>query len=284
MPFNDYEQSIQDSAPVELYTFTTPTTTYRLTSYHKDITFGGNTFTATPASRSSIHVVDLHNDHYDATVELPASHALIQSYANGVPPSTVSCLIQRYQPASGLAIQMWFGYVVALNFKGRMGSLRIPSGLADALMMDCPSVLAQRLCNHILYDTRCGEDPDNFKVLTTVAAISGDGRTITTVDPVPAAINNVNWAEHGIMFNVAANEYRTIVGQPGNSLTQFAIQCEYPVGSIAIGNAIRIYAGCDHRVSTCRDKFDNVLKFGGHPDLPSSNIFYVGLLNAKFGV
>lgn len=280
-PFDDFELSVQDSTPIELYTFVTPTTTYRLCSYHKDVSFGGNTFTAVPKSRSVLQVVDLADDQFDASVELPATHALVQHYSNGVPPYEVACTIQRYQPSSGIALQMWFGYVTALNFRGRMGSFRIPSGLADALQMDCPSVLAQRLCNHVLYDARCTKLRTDFDVITTISAISADGRTITTVASVPAAIGTVPYALHGEILHTSTGERRTITAQP--ALNQFTIQCEFPNASLAIGHAVTVFAGCDHTVTQCRDKFANVVNFGGHPDMPSSNVFYVGWLASRLG-
>lgn len=289
MAFDTYELSREDSTPVELYTFVTPLITYRLTTYHKNISFGGNTFVATTGSRSNIAIVDLHDDSFDATVELPASHALVQYYANGIAPREVSCMIQRYQPSSGIALQIWAGYVTALSFKGRMGSFRIPSGTADALTLDVPSVVAQRLCNHILFDGRCQKLRTDFDFATTVAAISSDGRTITTAGNVPVDVDGggtagiVPWALHGELMHDASTERRTITQQIARN--QFVLQCEFGGGGlgIGIGNPVTIYAGCNHTRPQCKAKYSNVINFGGHPDLPRSNIFYVGLTAAKFG-
>lgn len=277
MPFDDFELSVEDSEPIELYTFVAPSLTRRLTSYHRDVDFGGNTFLATPTSRSNLQIVDVHEDQFDATVEVPASDPMAQHYANGVAPREVSCLIQRYQPAAGVALQMWFGYVESLSFKGRMASWRVPSGVAEALELDCPSVVTSRLCQHILYDARCSKLRTDFDVATTVSAISPDGKTITTVGSVPAAISGVAWALHGELLHGPTSERRTITAQP--ALNQFTLQCEFGggVGGVSIGDAVTIFAGCDHSRTQCRVKFANVINFGGHPDLPRTNPFYYGL-------
>lgn len=278
MSFNDFEQSIAASAPVELYTIVTPAATYRLTSFQSDIVFGGNVFIATPASRSGIHVVDMHNDSYDASLELPATHAVAMLYANGVPPRSVEVTIQRYQPSSGIAIQLWHGFVVQVTYRGRMATFRIPALTADALKMDCPSVLAQRMCNHVLYDGRCQILRADFDLAETITSISSDGKTIE-VGSMPGVVGGVSWALHGEILHIPSGERRTIVGVP--TATSVAIDLEFPSGSLAVGHSVTIFAGCDHTIDQCKTKFNNVLNFGGMPSLPKTNVWYVGLVATK---
>lgn len=44
---------------------------------------------------------------------------------------------------------------------------------------------------------------------------------------------------------------------------------------INVGDAVTVYAGCDHAVATCFSKFVNVPNFGGLPHLPTVNPYYV---------
>ena len=37
---------------------------------------------------------------------------------------------------------------------------------------------------------------------------------------------------------------------------------------VARGTRVKLVAGCDRRLETCRKKFDNVLNYRGFPDLP----------------
>ena len=62
------------------------------------------------------------------------------------------------------------------------------------------------------------------------------------------------------------NERRLIVDQTGAVLTLLA-----PFTGVANGTACTIYAGCDHTVETCRDKFSNVIHYGGFPFLHWKN-------------
>ena len=40
---------------------------------------------------------------------------------------------------------------------------------------------------------------------------------------------------------------------------------------ISVGTLITVYPGCDGQVKTCRDKFNNVLNFGGIPHMPNKS-------------
>jgi len=42
--------------------------------------------------------------------------------------------------------------------------------------------------------------------------------------------------------------------------------------ALQVGQKIRLYAGCDKRLQTCIDKFDNVLNFRGEPFVPGSDV------------
>ena len=40
---------------------------------------------------------------------------------------------------------------------------------------------------------------------------------------------------------------------------------------LAIGDRLRLVAGCDKRMETCRYKFNNLLNFQGFPDIPGED-------------
>ena len=42
-------------------------------------------------------------------------------------------------------------------------------------------------------------------------------------------------------------------------------------GDLAEGTSVRLVAGCDKRMETCRLKFNNLLNFQGFPDLPGED-------------
>ena len=294
MTYDSVERSISSAAPAELYEFVTPTQTFRLTSHETDVVFGGNTYTAVTGSRSNLVTADLKADPGELVVEIPAAHALAQTFANGVPPESVLATITRFHPPSGVSIQLWKGYVQGLSFKksggeGPMAAFPIPPKTADALAFDIPAWIASRICNNVLYDTNCtvsDADAANFKN-TTIASISSDGLIIGVTSLAGSNIGIGGRAKGGYLKHTPTLEQRTIidqippgtVGSPGLSLT---IQCAFPTGSIHVGDAISVYRGCDHTLNTCVTDFSNGINFGGHPFLPPSNVFYVGLVLARY--
>jgi uncharacterized phage protein (TIGR02218 family) len=41
--------------------------------------------------------------------------------------------------------------------------------------------------------------------------------------------------------------------------------------SVAVGDRVRLTAGCDKRLATCKSKFNNIINFQGFPDIPGTD-------------
>jgi len=76
------------------------------------------------------------------------------------------------------------------------------------------------------------------------------------------------WFRAGEIVRNVDGERRAIVDQAGAVLT-----LAHPFRTLLNGNGVTLYAGCDHTLATCSDKFNNAVNFGGHPTVPSSNPF-----------
>jgi uncharacterized phage protein (TIGR02218 family) len=131
-----------------------------------------------------------------------------------------------------------------------------------------PGTFYQSQCNHCLYSSRCGISSEAYKLRTTVLNISSNGASLVLASSGGAS---QNWFKAGEIIRASDGERRMVVYQSGAS-----IDLNYPFPNIKIGDTVDIYAGCDHTVGDCRDKFNNIINFGGHPFIPSSNIFAVG--------
>ncbi len=288
--FDQIERSQQSAGPLaELYDCVTPLITYRLTSYESDILFGGHTYTATTGARSGIAVFDVSASQGDMTLQVPASHALAKAYVNGIPMRDLQITITRLHVDAGVSMQFWQGFASGVGFSGTTAAFRIPSGLNDALTSDIPSVVCQRLCNHVLYDQFCTVNPGiGFTVATTITSISADGRTFGIATPTPGPQTTVvsghtlivPWALHGMFTHIPSGEQRTIIDQA--STTNVSVQTQFPNFSLNLGDVVTVVAGCDHSIVTCDQKFNNGVNHGGHPYMLPSNIFYTGLLGSRF--
>ncbi|WAC08905.1 MAG: phage BR0599 family protein [Thermodesulfobacteriota bacterium] len=57
----------------------------------------------------------------------------------------------------------------------------------------------------------------------------------------------------------------------GLSTTTFTLFLAMPK-TIQIGDTYEAYPGCDKKVSTCEDKYDNVINFRGEPFVPPESV------------
>lgn len=257
MAFDDDEKSAEQNRPIDLYTLTLPTATYRLTSAWRDVAFGSETYTAMPVSRGP-QDVPAGTEPRELIVYLPQSHAIVQRYAaSGIPPGAVLVKVERLQQVSGVAQQIFDGYATSLAYEAGVATLRCPSVVDDPLRVRLPVVAVQRSCNHILYDAQCQVARASFLVATTANFVDGVDVTITAIGGNPD-----QWARYGELVHVATGERRTILSQIGTTLV-----IDVPIVEMVATDAVEIYAGCDHTVETCRDTFANVANFGGHPQM-----------------
>ena len=254
--FDENERSASQNRPIDLYLIVTPTVTYRLTSHVVDVSYGGSTYTALTMSRGNLQVApDLTGR--ELTIYLPTTHALVQRYlATGVPEHEVLVTKLRLQEKSGQAIQQWSGFGCGMSVDGHIAMLRVPSITDDAMKIRLPVIAAQRLCNHVLYDVLCTVDrisaTGSDKVITAIS-----GNTVTT--------NSLASGSHyvyGDIVHVTTQQRRMVVAQSGSVLT-----LNVPFVGAVLGDFVSISPGCDHSITTCRDKFSNVINYGGCPDL-----------------
>jgi uncharacterized phage protein (TIGR02218 family) len=181
---------------------------------------------------------------------------------------SLQLIIYRLHTATGQPIEYWRGEVAAISVSGRVAKFRVPSVLAGKMKSSVPGTFYQSQCNHCLYSSRCGISSEAYKLRTTVLNISSNGASLVLASSGGAS---QNWFKAGEIIRASDGERRMVVYQSGAS-----IDLNYPFPNIKIGDTVDIYAGCDHTVGDCRDKFNNIINFGGHPFIPSSNIFAVG--------
>ncbi len=293
MSFDSDESSVQDSRPDEGYKIELPLVTYYLASGVRDVMIGADLYTATTISRGAIMISGLDGTD-ELEVSMHVSHPVAQRYLqDGIPPRAVLVTVYRKQP--GGYSQWKKGYATAISVDGLVAKLRIPSLTSDAVKRKLPTVGASRTCPHQLYDTNCRVDRSGsfpstapHKQSATVAAISGVTVTVPTL---------TGWthrhAELGELVHTDTGERRSIytVAEGGGfviGVGPFVLTIQMPIVEMLVGDAIDVYAGCNHRINSdeeiaagtglgCRE-FVNVVNFGGQVDMPVVNPFQPGAL------
>lgn len=165
-----------------------------------------------------------------------------------------------------------------LLFRGRLGEVASSDGAFRAELRGLSEALAgghgrvyQRACSAVLGDAACGADLADaaFSVEAVVQACEG-GRVFRFDAPE----FDSGWFEGGVLqlLDGAAAELRGIIRRDEVTAAGREVELWQGLGRCAaVGDRVRVIAGCDKRSETCRVKFGNFLNFRGFPHLPTED-------------
>jgi len=126
-------------------------------------------------------------------------------------------------------------------------------------------------CRADLGDTRCGVALASYQDTATVVSVTSD--TSFVVDPAGSPANGF-YSFGLITFNTGNNAGRTMeilsqAAESGNQRIKLPLAFPYRP---EVGDTLTLTAGCDHRTTTCKTKFNNLLNFRGEPFVPGQDI------------
>lgn len=265
MSYQTFEESVHDAAPIECYKFVGSFKDYRYTSADQEVTVNGEVYTPAALKRNGVRAGTHNEETLALELELPFDLAVVTDYAYAESPPKLSLTVYRVHRGTSFATDwalLWTGQVSTFSVQGRTARLRVPSVFSRALQGSVPNVYYQTPCNHVLYDGRCKVSPAAFTQSTTVSTVG---------------INNVVVADDGFadgvlkageIINDRNGERRMILGNVADTIT-----IGFPFVDLVAGDTVTLRAGCDLSFSTCKNKFNNTLNFGGQPYIPSDNPF-----------
>ena len=167
----------------------------------------------------------------------------------------------------------------ALQFKGSFGELERQGGAFQVELrglaepMNRPEGrVYQRPCSAVLGDAACQFD-------LTVSGYAHEGAVSAVADGRVLIFEGLDefaprWFERGRMM-VMSGAAEGLVGVIKNDRFSDGVRrvelWEELRAEIAAGDLVRLEAGCDKRMETCRLKFANILNFQGFPDIPGED-------------
>lgn len=275
MTYATDEASAYASAPVELFEFTSSEGgAWYYTSEREAYTYLGHTYSPLPVARAEVDQAPQGasggGNAQEMLVTITRTAEVITANGYGVPPESLTCRIHRIQRVSGAGIVLWDGEVTDILTKGEEAEVRVNCVLDDALATSLPGAYTQASCNHALYSTECGVSQAAHSAATTITAISGRDVTVASVGGHPD-----DFYRGGRLTLASGYARRLIVAHVGNVLTLSA-----PLRTAAVGASVALAEGCDRSVRTCRDKFANAIRHGGHPYIAVRDPFNADLSEA----
>ncbi|NUG29702.1 DUF2163 domain-containing protein [Acinetobacter baumannii] len=131
----------------------------------------------------------------------------------------------------------------------------------DNLKLQMPRNLYTPGCLNTLFDSACGLLSADFAVNTTIGTNSTPNRILCDLSQPQG------WFTQGVvefLEGVNIGIKRTVRLHEAGSLLLTLPLLEMP----EIGEAIRVYPGCDKRLDTCTNRFNNRPRFRGAPFVP----------------
>lgn len=269
MPFEVIEISQNDAEPIECYHFTYMGSDFAYTSAGIAVSLAvldsrTISFSPTFIKRGKFgNSDDINKVNVEITVAFNNPvYGLFLQWMEGY----VFIDIYRHHYNDSDSLPYWRGRILSARQKGSEAILICESSFTTIKKPGLRRIF-QRPCNHILYDSHCTLSRTSFDVAGTVSVISGN--TITV--PIAAGYG-AGYFMSG--YAVFGQEIRLIIVHSGALLTLNGPFSE----NIEVGSSVMMYPGCDKQFSTCRDRFNNELNFGGFTHIPLKNPFKIPLV------
>ena len=248
--------------PVELYhIWQDGGSHWRHTSGDVDVVYSGNVYSRAAIERGTVQ--------YDSKLEISTLSIQVKALADpvikylarnplGVYWIEVLKLFRDQTPYEASVI--FLGQIRSVSFKGLQGNIEC-AGFEVYLNRSIPKFRYQTSCNYILLDDYCGLNKTDYDLSVTLTDVRNNGLQLTSLafGTKPDDYFKFGYAESG-------DDKRMITYHVGN-----VIKLRYNIPDLAVGSTITIYAGCDLRPETCRDKFNNLANSLLFPYIPLDN-------------
>ena len=272
MAFEAREISNHDGQIVSLYKFKWGDTIWRYTSADQDQTIdeGSGNVVYSAIAIGDDGMIQGGSSNNDLKVDVQSNIPLVDLFRSTPPAGSIWLTVRRRH--LGDANDNWFVYWI-----GTVGNVK--KGNATMANLICRTLLATfrrsglrlawtRGCPHMVYDTECRVDPEDFRTIANVTAVGAGVITVDAAGGHPAGYFDGGFMEWQATVE-GTKDQRGI--ESSASATSFRI-----FGStdrIVAGMAISLYPGCSLTAATCKDKFNNLANFGGMEQMTGDNPF-----------
>ena len=250
---------------VELYEFVQAESETLFTSSAENVSYDGKVYAATNIKRSATRQDnDIFKNGLDLTFDRKNTYALELMGQSVDIPIILTVRAVEYD----IDDEIVNDYIV---WKGRLISIE---GKENKIVVMCESVFTslkraglrpryETLCRHEVFDAGCRlNEADYLYEETIVEKIDNHTFRIGTIGTAPDGYYTAG------LITFADGSTRLIIKQVGHKITISRGSTE-----VNVGEPVKLLPGCDKARETCRDKFDNVVNFGGWPFIPTRNPF-----------
>ena len=268
------ETSRSSGQPVEVFEIIAGSASFFYTSDIAAVPLGAVTYSPVRGIQRSKQVDGQDKRKGSFTVEMPTSDPFAQLFLGNLPGFRVRLKVKRFHRAdlpNPEVVVVFDGYVLAseLAKNGLTTRFRCRDVLGG-IGGQIPRRVYSSGCNHILYDEdTCRADDTNPAFRAAALSVGSQVSESLTV-PGLAAYGD-GWFNGGFVEAIGSSDFRLVLDHVGDTLTLLLPFASSP-------STVNVFAGCGHSIAVCKEKFDNVLNFGGFAFVPGRNPFQVGIL------
>ena len=272
MSFGNREISNQDGRPIHFYEFRWGNSAWFYNSSDRDLelTINGSTDTYLAVPIADEGTTTGGDNPPELKINLADNLPVVGLFRATPPSENVRVVILRKHFDDPEAVVFFAGKVANVKRDGR-GRATIFCAIGK-LRRGGLRLTWSRTCPHILYDEQCRAPQESFVHTAEVSAVTGNGFTVSA-EPMRegAPQSSVGYFDGGIVAWDADGsgtiEQRAI--ERGGTSTEFLIFGR--ADGIEVGQQIVMYPGCDRLTPTCQDKFNNLVNYGGIPQMPGES-------------
>lgn len=273
MTYDANEDSVESGTPFECYSFATPSGTFRYTTLPFSVTLDGNLYTSETIDRTTFETSAAIASVKTMDIMLPFDNELVGNYSTRTLPDYCTVTVYRAHYGDDLSSEFvveWIGEAVGTEITEEYFVFKTKSLMASLLTGNAKSVKYQYPCNNRVYDARCQAVESSFRVSATVTRVN---LNVITVNSDSNADGDLIL---GKITLPRTSEVRSIVNNEDVDSGGSEITIAYPFDDIVVGDSVTLTLGCDNRLTTCLNRFNNIRNFTGFPYIPSKNPFQGG--------
>lgn len=279
MAYEDYAESEYLAQPVEIYEFsygvdidgTTPLV-YRYTDAVTPIEYAGDTYEPLPITRTKIEASGK-MDLAELRITVPRTSDIAEIFRVFPPSQVVTVRIRQGHIPDGTEPVSWdVGENFPVSWAGRVLECSREDDLSAILTCEPVGASLKRpglrrhyqwACPYALYGEQCGATKN--AITATVVSVAGNK---VTLEPDWESTETPSHFAGGLVEYTGDNgpEIYTILSVSGDTLTLMGA-ARY----LAEDDEVEVSIGCSHTLSSCRDRFDNAVNFGGQWLIPNYN-------------
>lgn len=272
MSFSSMEISNQDGIPIHFYELRWGNSAWFYNSSDRDLelTINGTTETYLAVPISDEGITTGGSNPSELRLNLPDDLPVVTLFRGTPPSENVRVVVLRMHAGDPEATVFFAGKVANVKRNGRgLATLFCSIGKQRRGGL---RLTWSRACPHILYDAQCRAPQADFSHDAVVEAVTGNGFTLAAAPTLAGALQaTAGFFDGGIVAwdadGLGTIEQRAI--ERGLSATEFLIFGR--ADGLTVGQIITMFPGCNRLTQTCQDKFNNLVNYGGIPQMPGES-------------